>query len=187
MPPERHEELWDRALADAQQEIGNGGTARVVRVARAIAWVGVVVGSVGAVAVYSLRYDWRVSFACFAVAVLGVVGLSLGSGPAQQVQLRARERLQALTDAYYQSELRSPDFYHSEAWKWIRTRLLKRMHPKCAHCGRRGSAILTVDHIIPRTIRPDLALETSNLEVICYTCKSRREERQWDSNDAALG
>lgn len=185
MPPHRYDELWARAISDAEQEIGPG-TARLIRLVRAAAWICVVLGSIGSVAAYSLNYGRHLTLAYLGLAVLGLFVLSIRSNRANVVQLRACELLKALTQAYRQSELESPDFYHSEAWKWTRLRLLKKTRPKCAHCGRRGSAILTIDHIIPRDVRPDLALETSNLEVICYTCKSRKELWGGDK-DAALG
>ncbi|WP_143769462.1 HNH endonuclease [Skermania sp. ID1734] len=47
------------------------------------------------------------------------------------------------------------------------------MQPWCTTCG--STDRLSVDHIIPAALRPDLAYETTNLQVLCLTCNGRKD------------
>lgn len=75
----------------------------------------------------------------------------------------------------------SDPFYHTKAWKRVREAALMRDHYLCVPCleaYRRGDArkprtATTVHHIIPRSERPDLALELSNLQSICTVCHNQ--------------
>ena len=63
-------------------------------------------------------------------------------------------------------------FYSSPAWRKVRSLILMR-DPRCtceAQCGQRSD---TVDHIIPRRDRPDLALDPSNLRGMYSRCHNR--------------
>jgi 5-methylcytosine-specific restriction protein A len=60
-------------------------------------------------------------------------------------------------------------FYSSKEWRRMRAIVL-RDEPLCA-CGQSSD---TVDHIIDRRKRPDLALERSNLKGMCSGCHSRK-------------
>jgi 5-methylcytosine-specific restriction endonuclease McrA len=51
-------------------------------------------------------------------------------------------------------------------------------------CGRRAGngVVIHVDHIKPRSLYPELALEFSNLQVLCMDCnqgKSNRDFTDW--------
>jgi hypothetical protein len=63
----------------------------------------------------------------------------------------------------------SRDFLKSRAWRIVRARHLVE-HPDCAWCPASGPAGMTVDHIKPRSERPELALAPSNLQTLCATC-----------------
>lgn len=67
---------------------------------------------------------------------------------------------------------RAGDFYKSKAWASARYAALLKADGACKCCGARASdgATLHVDHIKPRSKFPDLALELSNLQVLCDLC-----------------
>lgn len=64
-------------------------------------------------------------------------------------------------------------FSGGQRWKRLCTWVLSQSDV-CGYCGHPGSS--DVDHIIPKSIRPDLAMEPTNLQPIhgaskrCYTC-----------------
>lgn len=90
----------------------------------------------------------------------------------QQVLKRRADRLQ------------SADFYDSREWQELRYRALKKNNGACQCCGHRGDSTnpLQVDHIRPRSVYPGLALEISNLQVLCRTCnmgKGNKDITDW--------
>ena len=68
------------------------------------------------------------------------------------------------------------EFTQTPEWKALRAKVLKANGWKCAHCGvgRRGWHKLHVDHIKPRSLYPELALEESNLQVLCERCNQAK-------------
>lgn len=52
------------------------------------------------------------------------------------------------------------------------SRRLRKSSPFCQRCGARDD--LTVDHIIPTSLAPELAREVLNMRVLCRSCNSRR-------------
>jgi len=60
-------------------------------------------------------------------------------------------------------------FYGSKAWKSMRQLVLIKANFRCSVCGgdvsRKGYS--RVDHIVPLSKRPDLALSERNLRVLC--------------------
>jgi hypothetical protein len=83
----------------------------------------------------------------------------------------AKERAKAISDAR--------SFYASAEWNIIRTLVLKETPHKCQDCGKmiRKKSDLTVDHVLPRNKYPNLALERSNMRVLCRTCNSKKGDR----------
>jgi hypothetical protein len=77
------------------------------------------------------------------------------------------------------------DFYSSPSWIALRYQILKKHGGRCHCCGATAASSgksMHVDHIKPRSIYPDLALEPSNLQVLCYDCnigKSNIDETDW--------
>lgn len=64
------------------------------------------------------------------------------------------------------------NFYRTKAWRELRLSILLESDCSCKICGitsERG-AILHVDHIKPRSLYPELALDKSNLQVLCEDC-----------------
>lgn len=75
-------------------------------------------------------------------------------------------------------------FYASEAWRRVRYQALKLNGGTCQCCGAlpaRGKS-LHVDHVEPRSKRPDLELALSNLQVLCEACnlgKGASDNTDW--------
>ena len=67
-------------------------------------------------------------------------------------------------------------FYNSPEWKTLRSEVIEDCSYRCASCGRKISDPynLTVDHIKPRSKFPDLALDKSNLQILCRSCNSSK-------------
>ena len=64
-------------------------------------------------------------------------------------------------------------FYLSPEWQALRYRLIRDSDGKCQACGATAKSSgrpMHVDHIEPRSKRPDLALEYSNLQLLCEAC-----------------
>ena len=72
---------------------------------------------------------------------------------------------------------KSYDFYISKEWRAFRTRMLKQLDHICNDCGIEvfGNNI-TLDHILPMSKHPDLALEPTNIRVLCRVCNSRKRD-----------
>ena len=70
------------------------------------------------------------------------------------------------------------DFYRSKEWREFRARMLNELDHVCVACGDEPTGFdLTLDHIIPRSKRPDLALEPTNVQVMCRTCNGTKQDR----------
>lgn len=82
------------------------------------------------------------------------------------------------------SHLPAKKFYSSPEWRSIRYQVLKSSLASCCCCGAKASKDiqLHVDHIKPRSIYPELALEKDNLQVLCCDCnigKSNKHNDDW--------
>jgi 5-methylcytosine-specific restriction endonuclease McrA len=60
---------------------------------------------------------------------------------------------------------------------------LKKYGPKCMCCGTtpKHGAVMNVDHIKSRKFYPELALELSNLQILCNDCNHGKGN--WDQTD----
>jgi len=69
-------------------------------------------------------------------------------------------------------------FYQSPAWKAMRARVLREAGYRCELCGAdiRGFKANTVDHKVRRRLRPDLALERTNLWALCTHCHNAHKQ-----------
>ena len=75
-------------------------------------------------------------------------------------------------------------FYDRPEWKELRYKALSKSDGKCIVCGRGkpDGAKLQVDHIKPKSIWPEYALDLDNLQVMCSECnlgKSNKCEKDW--------
>ena len=77
----------------------------------------------------------------------------------------------------------SAQFLDSYEWRSLRMRVIKHYGPKCMCCGAtpQTGAVMNVDHIKPRKLFPELALEFSNLQVLCHECNHGKGN--WDATD----
>ena len=75
-------------------------------------------------------------------------------------------------------------FYWSDQWRALRYKALKASRGVCELCGEGPipGKPLHVDHIKPRSKHPELELDLSNLQVLCFDCnlgKSNTDEVDW--------
>lgn len=73
------------------------------------------------------------------------------------------------------------EFYRSTAWRRKRWEIIERDGRRCTKCGARpqpdNEVVINVDHKIPLRMRPDLALESSNLRTLCDACNHGKGNR----------
>lgn len=83
----------------------------------------------------------------------------------------------------YDGGVMSDAFLSSYEWRKIRMVALKKYGTKCQCCGATPAdgAVMNVDHIKPRRIFPDLALDVNNLQVLCHECNHGKGN--WDMTD----
>lgn len=87
------------------------------------------------------------------------------------------------------------NFLSTYEWRVVRMKVLKRDGAKCACCGAtpHDGRVMNVDHIKPRKTHPHLALDESNLQVLCDVCnhgKSNWDDTDWrqvEYSEAAIG
>lgn len=74
-------------------------------------------------------------------------------------------------------------FLRSDAWRHIRYQALLKYGRICQCCGATPGkgVVLHVDHVKPRSIFPELALELSNLQILCDDCNIGKGA--WDQTD----
>jgi len=77
----------------------------------------------------------------------------------------------------------SKDFLESFEWRRLRMEALKKYSPRCMCCGAtpKDGAVMNVDHIKPRKLFPALALDISNLQILCHECNHGKGN--WDQTD----
>jgi len=75
------------------------------------------------------------------------------------------------------------EFLNSFEWRKIRMQALKKYGARCMCCGAtpQTGAVMNVDHIKPRKIFPDLALNLDNLQILCHDCNHGKGN--WDMTD----
>lgn len=81
------------------------------------------------------------------------------------------------------SHVHSDDFLRSYEWRSVRMEVLKKYGARCQCCGASAAtgAVINVDHIKPRKLFPDLALDIENLQVLCDACNHGKGN--WDMTD----
>lgn len=99
----------------------------------------------------------------------------------------AKSGLRVLRDAHLTLK-RTPgandaEFLASKAWKRLRYQALLLHGNRCQCCGASTAqgAVLNVDHIKPRRLFPQLALQLDNLQVLCGDCNEGKGN--WDMTD----
>ncbi|MFQ6371607.1 HNH endonuclease [Shewanella sp. YIC-542] len=72
------------------------------------------------------------------------------------------------------------NFYLSRAWLNVRHQILSTREHRCNLCQRtvaEHGIALEVDHILPRSRYPLLALEPNNLQILCYECNRGKRDK----------
>lgn len=72
-------------------------------------------------------------------------------------------------------------FYSTPEWKALRAKVIQEEGRYCSDCGSMidKDVDLTVDHILPRSKHPELALRRDNLQVLCRSCNSAKGDRYY--------
>lgn len=77
------------------------------------------------------------------------------------------------------------EFLLTYEWRRLRMEVLKERGRRCECCGivpsAENGAVVNVDHVKPRKLHPELALEKSNLQVLCDACNHGKGN--WDETD----
>jgi hypothetical protein len=106
----------------------------------------------------------------------------------QERQLNNRKAYSTLIYEEHKSvigNLPSSKFYKTPEWRRIRYEALSKNGNNCQCCGKSPSInniTLHVDHIKPRSIYPEFALDLDNLQILCEECnlgKSNTYEDDW--------
>lgn len=66
-------------------------------------------------------------------------------------------------------------FYDSWQWTDLRFKTIKKYGAKCMLCS--STKNIQVDHIKPKSLYPDLALEPSNLQILCGPCNKGKSNK----------
>jgi hypothetical protein len=110
---------------------------------------------------------------CFVVAsIFGWMGGNEARKRISKLDARleelARERQKRIEEAIA--------FYSSPEWRLLREQVIKEQGRLCQECRCEVAEDydLTVDHIKPRSKYPELALDKSNLQVLCRSCNSTK-------------
>ncbi|MGE7926350.1 HNH endonuclease signature motif containing protein [Lysinibacillus xylanilyticus] len=98
----------------------------------------------------------------------------------------------------YNTKQEQMRFYKSKAWRSLRAEVLKEQNYECQECKRLGLVTLTdsdkhktldVDHILEIATHPELALEISNLRVLCVPHHNEKHGRyqkkpnKWENDE----
>lgn len=80
-------------------------------------------------------------------------------------------------------DVTSKEFLETYEWRKLRMEALKKYGPKCMCCGATpaAGAVMNVDHIKPRKAWPSLAMDISNLQILCHECNHGKGN--WDQTD----
>jgi hypothetical protein len=73
-------------------------------------------------------------------------------------------------------------FLRSAEWRIARQHVFKVCGRRCCNCG--ASRDLNIDHVLPRGTRHDLALDITNLQVLCGRCNKAKGGRRTDYRTA---
>jgi 5-methylcytosine-specific restriction endonuclease McrA len=81
------------------------------------------------------------------------------------------------------NDVKSVSFLETYQWRRLRMEALKKYGPKCMCCGAtpKDGAVMNVDHIKPRKLFPELALDLGNLQILCHECNHGKGN--WDQTD----
>ena len=70
----------------------------------------------------------------------------------------------------------SRKFMNSREWKKLRTEFMAESEKVCVRCG--ATEELQADHIKPKSKYPELALDKTNLQVLCWECNKKKSTKE---------
>lgn len=78
----------------------------------------------------------------------------------------------------------SDKFYNTREWRKLRYDALSKSDGRCCLCnmGKEHGKVLHVDHIRPKSLYPEEALDPDNLQVLCEDCnmgKGNTDTKDW--------
>ena len=81
------------------------------------------------------------------------------------------------------SSVASKEFLTSYEWRRLRMQAITIHGAKCQCCGATPAtgAVINVDHVKPRKLYPELALDINNLQILCHECNHGKGN--WDQTD----
>lgn len=84
---------------------------------------------------------------------------------------------------YQKKFKKNGDFFMSPEWRTLRYMALNKYGKQCMCCGAKAGngIVLHVDHIKPRSKFPNLALDITNLQILCEDCNLGKGA--WDQTD----
>lgn len=85
---------------------------------------------------------------------------------------------------YTKEFIASKEFLKTYEWRKVRMEALVKYESRCMCCGRspiHKGVVINIDHIKPRKLFPDLALDINNLQVLCNECNHGKGN--WDDTD----
>lgn len=110
----------------------------------------------------------------------------------QAIEDLTRERVAKVNSIHrpisaFEQWAKSGRFLASDRWAALRYETIRDRGARCECCGATPAqgAQLAVDHIKPRSLYPELALDPDNLQVLCRTCnrgKSNSDQTDWRGN-----
>jgi 5-methylcytosine-specific restriction endonuclease McrA len=82
-----------------------------------------------------------------------------------------------------EKKYKGDDFLNSYEWRVLRMRIIVKYGAKCQCCGAtpKDGIVINVDHIKPRKLFPELALDENNLQILCNVCNHGKSN--WDDTD----
>jgi len=80
--------------------------------------------------------------------------------------------------------VKGSQFYRTQQWRTLRYQALIKHGNRCMCCGRgpNQGIIVHVDHIKPKSVWPEFALDINNLQILCEDCnlgKSNKDHIPW--------
>ncbi len=105
---------------------------------------------------------------------------------------RAQQPLQPV-NSWGDAPPRRDPFLDSSSWHMTRYEAIRLCGERCCHCGATpaNGAAINVDHIRPRHLAPERALDLTNLQVLCAACNDGKwgkdgGDHRTDAQRAAL-
>lgn len=72
-----------------------------------------------------------------------------------------------------QEDKKTDPFYLTKEWKKLSQRI-RRERPTCEYCNPVVTPATLTDHVLPRRLFPELAMEEGNLKASCAKCHNKK-------------